>query len=171
MLHLVVKDFDGTYFMVPVENLVSPPPEFAEFSYYGKTFRSVVPAPPSVEIIAKCDYDSDECHRILGWWRRVTEGPASDYKREGLLTFSDEASVGPLAERPVYGLWPSMIYPDALTLIATVTFICDLVGKEQPVSPITFAESISEEQKIEVEQALTPKGLATLKKYGVALAG
>ncbi len=170
MLHLMVHDFDDMYFMVPVKELVSPPPEVAELTHCNETFK-FMPAPsPSVEIIVECGYHSAELQRLAAWHARVG-GLASDYKLEGLLTFSAEAAVEPLAERPVYGLWPSMIQPDASTLIVAVTLICDLVGKEQLASPITFEESVSEEQKAEIEQALTPKGLATLKRYGVQLVG
>lgn len=173
MLWLVIDDLDGASFTIPVKTFVSSPLDVAEFSYHNQGFKvPVLPASSEVEIVVECDFHSEQFQRILRWWEKL-KGPAVDYKYDGLIVYSSDAGEfgKPVAERQVYGLWPSIISPDASTLRVTVTFVCDLVGKEQGPNPISFVEDVSEEQKVEIEQQLTPKGLATLARYGVQLVG
>ena len=171
MLWLTVDDPAGGSFAVPVKELVSSPPDIAEYAHHNQIIKfHVAPPPPTVEIIVECDFDSDEFRRMLDWHGQVVGGLVFDYKRTGSLLFSSEEET-PLADRPVYGMWPSTIKPDSSMLRVTITLVCDLVGEDLSENPITFKEDVSEEQKAEIEQALTPKGLATLARYGVEVAG
>lgn len=168
MLWLTVDDPAGGSFAVPVKTLVSPPPDIAEYAFHNQIIKSsVVLPPPTVKIVVECDFDSEEFRRMLDWYGQVVEGLVFDYKRTGSLIFSSEEE--DLAGRPVYGMWPSVLSPDSSTLRMTITLVCDLVGEDLSDNPITFAEGVSEAQKAEIEQALTPKGAATLARYGVQL--
>ena len=150
MLWLVVNKPDGGSFTVPVKTFVSSPPDVVEIAHHNQIIRShVLPTKSEVEIAVECDFDSDELRHMRDWYAQVVEGLVFDYKRTGsILLFSEEEE--PLAERPVYGLWPSAMSPDSSTLRMTITLVCDLVGEDLSDNPITFAEGISEEEKVRV---------------------
>ncbi len=171
MLWLTVDDPAGGSFAVLVKSFVDSPPDIAEYAHRNQIIKFfVAPPPPTVEIVVECDFDSEELRRMLDWYGQVSGGLSADYKRTGSICFSPEEGAS-LADRPVYGLWPSTIQLDSSMLRVTITLVCDLVGDDLSDSPITFAEGVSEEQKVEIEQALTPKGLATLARYGVEVVG
>lgn len=168
MLWLTVDDPVGGNFAVLVKTLVSSPPDIAAYAHHNQIIKfHVALPPPTVKIVVECDFDSEEFRRMLDWYGQVNEGLVFDYKRTGSLVFSSEEE--DLAGRPVYGMWPSMIQPDSSMLRVTITLVCGLVGADLSDNPITFKEGVSEEQKAEIEAALTPKGAATLARYGVQL--
>jgi hypothetical protein len=162
----MVKDPDGGSFLLPVKELYAPPPDVVEYAHHGEVLKFAAPKQPYVEITTECTYVSVAFNRILDWHRALSV--VGDHKRDGALVFCEPGGKV-LAERSVCGMWPSSIAADPSTRTLTTVLVCDLVGAEQPAGSITFAEGVSEEQKAKIEAALTPKGLATLARYGVAV--